>query len=180
MTPAEDSDWNLVDFTKKVFGTHQSSPELISNLDESATVEEAKAQEGAEPQAITAIDKSILALDRDPAMSVQNPSHERPNNSISETREAAASAAKPFRAGKHGRQLQSATEMSNKILNALRPLNGVPDNGFVITVYGSNPWNAMLTITPEAGGVKDAQGWRERVQEIAVHLRDEFDIINEE
>jgi len=37
----------------------------------------------------------------------------------------------------------------------------------------------MLTITPEAGGVKDAQGWRERVQEIAVHLRDEFDIIDE-
>jgi hypothetical protein len=171
VTSAEDSDWNLVDFTKKGFGTHQTSAELISGLDASATVDEAR--DRAEPQTITVIDSN-------PAPSVHNPGPETPDISVSMTREAAASAATPFRAGKHGRQLQSASEMSNKILNALRRFNGVPHDGFVVTVYGSNPWNAMLTITPEAGGVKDAQGWRERVQEIAVHLRDEFDIINEE
>jgi hypothetical protein len=147
VTPAEDSEWDLVDFTKKVFGTHQTSAESISGLDVSAKVDEAKARWRTEPQTITAIG-------RDPAPNVHNPGSETPDISVPVTREAAASAATPFRAGKHGRQLQSATEMSNKILNALRRLNGVPDDGFVVTVYGSNPWNAMLTITPEAGGVK--------------------------
>jgi hypothetical protein len=37
----------------------------------------------------------------------------------------------------------------------------------------------MLTIGTEAGAVRDAQGWRERVQEIAVRLRSNFDIIDE-
>jgi hypothetical protein len=37
----------------------------------------------------------------------------------------------------------------------------------------------MLTITPEAGRIKDAQLWRERVQDIGARLRHEFDIVHE-
>jgi hypothetical protein len=69
--------------------------------------------------------------------------------------------------------------MAKIIFNALKGLDGVPERGFIITVYGANPWNAMLTIGTDAGAVRDAQGWRERVQEIAVRLRSNFDIIDE-
>jgi hypothetical protein len=58
--------------------------------------------------------------------------------------------------------------MADIILNALRSIEGVPARGFVVTVYGTNPWSAMLTIKPEAGRIKDAQLWRERVQDIGL------------
>ena len=34
-------------------------------------------------------------------------------------------------------------------MKSLRTIDGCPNRGFVVTVYGSNPWNAMLTIRPE-------------------------------
>jgi hypothetical protein len=64
------------------------------------------------------------------------------------------------------------------ILDSLRAID-CPARGFVVTVYGSNPWNAMLTIQPEAGPRIDGLLWRSRVQEIGVRLRDDFDIIRE-
>jgi hypothetical protein len=77
------------------------------------------------------------------------------------------------------RQLRTAGELADIILNALRAVDGVPERGFVITVYGSRPWNAMLTIKPEAGRIKDVQLWRQRVQDIGARLRRDFDLIDE-
>ena len=37
----------------------------------------------------------------------------------------------------------------------------------------------MLTIKPEAGRIKDAQLWRERVQDIGVRLRQDIDLVYE-
>ena len=48
-----------------------------------------------------------------------------------------------------------------------------------VTVYGTNPWNAILTIKPEAGRIKDAQLWRERVQDIGARLRQDVDLVYE-
>jgi hypothetical protein len=61
----------------------------------------------------------------------------------------------------------------------LRTVDSCPDRGLVVTVYGSNPWNAMLTIRSEAGPAIDGPRWFSRVREIAVRLRDDFDVIQE-
>lgn len=70
-----------------------------------------------------------------------------------------------------------AEELAAIILNALRTLDGSPKQGFLVTVYGANPWNAMLTITPAAGAIKDAPLWRERVKEMAIRLRQHYDLV---
>jgi hypothetical protein len=72
---------------------------------------------------------------------------------------------------------RSAGELAAIILNALRTLDGSPKDGFAVTVYGANPWNAMLTITPAAGAIKDAPLWRERVKEMAIRLREHYDLV---
>ena len=77
------------------------------------------------------------------------------------------------------KQLRTPNEIANTIMAALRAIGDCPEWGFVVTVYGSNPWNAMLTIKPEAGGAMDHSLWRSRVQEIGVQLRNDFDVIQE-
>jgi hypothetical protein len=71
---------------------------------------------------------------------------------------------------------RTSEEIGQVIMTTLRDFGGVPDRGFVITVYGSNPWNALLTIRPEAGSRIDRALWVSRVQDIAARLRSEFDI----
>jgi len=78
--------------------------------------------------------------------------------------------------GVRGKQLRNVDEMASLIIKTLRTMENCPDRGFVITVYGSNPWNAMLTIRPEAGPRIDRQLWCSRVRDIGVQFRNEFDI----
>ncbi|WP_438274724.1 hypothetical protein [Nitrobacter sp.] len=75
----------------------------------------------------------------------------------------------------HNRR-KTADELAGIILKALRTLDGAPASGFVVTVYGANPWNAMLTIKPEAGPVADPGLWRGRVRDMAARLRQDFDL----
>jgi hypothetical protein len=72
--------------------------------------------------------------------------------------------------------LRSADEIAGIILKSLRTIEDCPARGFVVTVYGSNPWNAMLTIRPEAGPRIDRALWCSRVHDIGVQLRTEFDV----
>ena len=71
---------------------------------------------------------------------------------------------------------KTAADLEAIILRALQTLDGVPKAGFVVTVYGSNPWNAMLTIKPEAGRLADPALWRGRVRDMAVRLRQDYDL----
>jgi hypothetical protein len=75
------------------------------------------------------------------------------------------------------RQLRSPSEIVDMIVSELRAFDDVPKRGFAITVYGANPWNAMLTIGPDAGAVNDPQGWHSRVREIGVRLRRDFEVV---
>jgi hypothetical protein len=79
-------------------------------------------------------------------------------------------------AGAGGRQLRNAEEIEGVIMKSLRAIEGCPARGFSVTVYGSNPWNAMLTIRPEAGPRIDRELWRSRVHDIGVQLRNDFDV----
>jgi hypothetical protein len=88
----------------------------------------------------------------------------------------AADAQEPDRPAETYDRRKTADELAAIILKALQTLDGAPPTGFVVTVYGGNPWNAMLTIKPEAGPIADAGLWRTRVREMAVRLRQDFDL----
>lgn len=72
--------------------------------------------------------------------------------------------------------LRTREEMATIILNGLRTLDGAPRRGFVVTVYGYNPWNAMLTIKPEAASIANPALWYARVREMAARLREEYQL----
>jgi hypothetical protein len=74
------------------------------------------------------------------------------------------------------RKLCTPEELANRIMETLRQVGDLPQRGFVITVYGSNPWNALLTVRPEAGPFIDRTLWSSRVQDVVGRLRNEFDI----
>jgi len=76
----------------------------------------------------------------------------------------------------NSKQLRSADEIAGIIMKSLRTIEGCPVSGFSVTVYGSNPWNAMLTIRPEAGPRVNRELWCARVHDIGVQLRNEFDV----
>jgi hypothetical protein len=75
-----------------------------------------------------------------------------------------------------GKQVRPPDEIAGIIMKSLRAIDGCPTRGFTVTVYGSNPWNAMLTIRPEAGPRIDRELWRSRVHDIGVKLRNDFDV----
>jgi hypothetical protein len=82
-------------------------------------------------------------------------------------------------AGADGKQVRNADEIEGIIMKSLRTIEGCPNRGFVVTVYGSNPWNAMLTIRPEAGPRIDRELWCSRVHDIGVRLRNDFDVADQ-
>ena len=80
---------------------------------------------------------------------------------------------------KTNKNLRTPETLAHMILTSLQELDDYPGQGFLITVYGSNPWGAMLTIRPEAGPRIDRALWLSRVQDITAQLRTEFDIVDE-
>jgi hypothetical protein len=78
-----------------------------------------------------------------------------------------------------GKQVRNAEEIAGIIMKSLRTIDGCPNRGFIVTVYGSNPWNAMLTIRPEAGTRVDRKLWCSRVHDIGVRLRSNFDVADQ-
>jgi len=77
-----------------------------------------------------------------------------------------------------GPQTKTPAEMAEIILRALRAIAGCPAQGFEVIVYGSHPWNAMLRITPAAGGLPDGALWRARVRTMAHVLRGQYDVVD--
>lgn len=82
--------------------------------------------------------------------------------------------------GKSGKTLRTSREIGSLIMIMLREFGDAPEQGFAITVYGSNPWNTLLMIRPEAGPCIDRALWLSRVQDITMQLRNEFDIADEQ
>lgn len=78
-----------------------------------------------------------------------------------------------------GPRTRTSGEMADIILRALQAIDGCPKRGFEITVYGSNPWNAMLRITPAAGLTPVAAPlWRERIRVLVPLLREQYEVMD--
>lgn len=78
-----------------------------------------------------------------------------------------------------GNKLRTPEEIAEMIMASLRAIAGCPEHGFVVTVYGSNPWNAMLTIRPQVGRI-EREVWVSRVHELGVQLREHYDVTEPE
>jgi hypothetical protein len=171
---------SVADFAKQIFGAPQNSSELGINFVKLEPAEEKVALTPAEPKKIAAVEESNPAANKSPVASAEDPVTETPGTAVVQAQEPQPSVPKEAGANKDGeRQLRTTSEMADIILNALRTVDGVPKRGFAVTVYGANPWNAMLTIKPEAGPIRDAKLWQTRVQDIAARLRRDYDVIHE-
>ena len=174
-TTDEGGDWSLIDFAKEVFGA-QNASEVGFDFVETKLAEEALPTPPAAEVPVVEQREPATAKTREEPSAI---SETAPPLAVAEVQEAQLPAPREKTVNKDGRQFRTATEMADIILNALRTIEGVPERGFVVTIYGTNPWNAMLTIKPEAGRIKDAQLWRERVQDIGARLRQDFDLVYE-
>ena len=176
----EGTDWSLVNFAKQVFGAKSAPPEAGFNFVEPAPTEDEAASTAAETDKVVAFDDDLAAA-KDEIAGVEDPvkAIEPEEIAVTEVQDVPSTEAMKPDTGKDGRQSRTASEMADIILNALRADYAIPARGFVVTVYGAHPWNAMLTIKPEAGPIRDARLWRERVQDIGAQLRRDFDIIHE-
>lgn len=188
MAAADDSaDWSLVNFAKQVFGAKSAAPETAFNFVEPEPTEDEPASKTAETDEVAAPDKDPPAAE-DEIAPVEEPvkaiepeemAVESEEMAVAEVQDVSSPGGMQPAISKDGRQSRTASEMADIILNALRADYPAPARGFVVTVYGSRPWNAMLTIKPEAGRIKDARLWRDRVQDIGAQLRRDFDVIHE-
>jgi hypothetical protein len=75
-----------------------------------------------------------------------------------------------------GKQAKTAAELAQMIEADLAKHPQCPKNGLQVTVYGATHWRAMLTITPAAGPVRNAQEWRDLTEELAERLRKHYDL----
>jgi hypothetical protein len=184
----ENSDWSLVNFAKQVFGAKSAAPEVGFDAVEPAPAEiepapteDEAAPTPAETDKVVALDNEVAARE-DEGADVEDPVEAIESAELAATEiedvDPSTEAMQPT-IGKQQRQSRTASELADIILDALRTDVGFPERGFVVTVYGASPWNAMLTIKPEAGPIKDARRWRERVQDIGARLRRDFDVIHE-
>lgn len=55
------------------------------------------------------------------------------------------------------KQTKAAKELAEMIHRDLSEIEGCPQRGVKVTVYGFNPWNAMLTYGVEVGGVPNKE-----------------------
>lgn len=165
----------LADFAKQLFGQDTANQGL--HFAEPVSAEEAVASAPAGPTEIASSDDVQRPIVAEQAADAtrEDASNNEATLPIAALKEAVPSAAQEA----SGPASRPAGEIADIILKELRSVDGVPERGFLVTVYGANPWNAMLTISPEAGRIKDAPVWRKRVQEIAIRLRGNFDIADE-
>jgi hypothetical protein len=74
------------------------------------------------------------------------------------------------------RQIKTAAELAEMIEMDLSRHPDCPKAGFRVTVYGWPRWQAMLTIEPAAGGIRNPREWRDLTQELAERLRRRYDL----
>ena len=72
--------------------------------------------------------------------------------------------------------LKTAAQARALIFEGLRHIHGFPSEGVTITVYGFQPWSAMLTFAPYSATPANAAQYRKILAEIVYDLRKGFEI----
>ena len=155
MPTSERADWDLVDFAKQVADAHSSAATASGFKNASLT-------------------EQIPSAVAPPKAGVERPETPPPSGQPEHPEPAALELAP---ASQRKKQLATPDQLARLILDTLWAMDSCPDRGLVVTVYGSNPWNAMLMIRPEAGCAIDRTLWITRVQDIGVKLRNDFYLI---
>jgi hypothetical protein len=75
----------------------------------------------------------------------------------------------------HTKETKTVEELERMILEDLRNVDGCPERGVSVTVYGI-PWNAMLTFGAEAGPVRNKAELKKFLEIITERLRRLYNI----
>jgi hypothetical protein len=70
----------------------------------------------------------------------------------------------------------SVDEAREIVLRGLRRLPDFPTQGVEVTLYGSRPWNAMLTFSPGSTSHRNATVFRAALADMVIELRKQIDI----
>jgi hypothetical protein len=74
------------------------------------------------------------------------------------------------------KQTKTAEELAAMIFEDLRQIEGCPERGVKVTVYGFNPWNAMLTYGVEAGAVLNREDIQALFDVLVERLKRLYDV----
>ena len=167
MSVDEEPDWSLVEFAKQVAAIPRRISEAGGDIGTVNPTEEKN-----EPPAVPEGDgkKEVTPAPFETSPMVDD------ERSVATTPSVRTDSANQ-RGASRIRQQRTPDEIAKVIMETLRTIDRCPDRGFIVTVYGSNPWNAMLTIRPEAGPSIDRTLWSSRVQDIGIQLRADFDVV---
>jgi hypothetical protein len=72
--------------------------------------------------------------------------------------------------------LKTAEQARALIIEGLRQIHGFPSEGVTVTVYGFQPWSAMLTFAPNSTTLANATRYRKILAEIVYDLRKNFEV----
>jgi hypothetical protein len=70
----------------------------------------------------------------------------------------------------------SAEKVQSLLLQSLARIPNFPERGVAVTVYGFNPWNAMLNFAPRSASHRDAIMFREALADMVQKLRVQVDV----
>ena len=73
------------------------------------------------------------------------------------------------------KEFKTAEELEAMILEDLRAIDGCPEQGVKVTVYGI-PWNAMLMFGATAGPVRNKDDLKQLFEFITVRLKRLYDV----
>jgi hypothetical protein len=77
---------------------------------------------------------------------------------------------------KPAKEKKSAEELAMMILQDLSKVEGCPERGVTVTVYGLNPWNSMLTFGAGAGPVPNKSELQNFCDIITERLKRLYDV----
>ena len=125
--------------------------------------------ETATPKPLTATSADHIRSPAEPT--VQNPIQvENPPELPNESRGGDLTRIAPAKAKK------DAAELAEMILEDLSKVEGCPERGVRVIVYGSNPWNSWLSFGAEAGPVRNKTELQDFCEIITERLKRLYDV----